>query len=563
MLEIGSVLDGKYKILNQIGKGGMSVVYLAMNEKANQQWAVKEVRKDGVRNYEIVKQGLVAETDILKKLNHPHPPRIIDVIDKEDSFVIVMDYIEGNSLAKALEEHGALPEEYVVFWAKQICDVLQYLHTRQPPIIYRDLKTSNIMLKPDGNISIIDFGTAREFKAGNVKDTVTLGTEGYAAPEQYGNQGQTDPRTDIYNLGATMYHLVTGYTPHPSAEPYHGMVPIREIDPSLSPDLEQIILKCTRQNPRDRYQDCVELMYDLEHIGTGDKNAVRKVRTFFVTAALCVVMVLAGSLCLGISGSQVTDTYESKIAEASDGTSALSNSERIALCEEAIGLDAGTLDAYETLLNIISSTESYCEDANITSAEFSRLSLLSKNISVIADKYDDDTALGELLYDTGHAIWFYYLSSEGSDEEMRMNQALSWFELATKYLPEGNQYYTLANLYYNIADYNLHIQTKIDDDTDKGEYGSYWTELTQMVESASTETDYAQLQIYRMAVNSIIKYYKQFSNDGVSVSDMLSMLDEAESVLSQMSFNSEANATACEDVLASIETARKNVNLMG
>lgn len=98
MLEIGSIIDGKYKILNKIGQGGMSVVYLAMNERANKQWAIKEVRKDGVKDYEVVRQGLIAETDILKRLNHPHLPSIIDVIDRDDTFLIVMDYIEGKAL---------------------------------------------------------------------------------------------------------------------------------------------------------------------------------------------------------------------------------------------------------------------------------------------------------------------------------------------------------------------------------------------------------------------------------------------------------------------------------
>ena len=152
MLEIGSLVDGKYKILNKVGQGGMSVVYLAMNEKANKQWAVKEVRKDGVRDFEVVKQGLVAETDILKKLSHPNLPSIIDVIDTDESFIIIMDYIQGNSLNKALEEFGAQPQENVIIWAKQLCDVLNYLHTRTPAIIYRDMKPANIMLKPDGNV---------------------------------------------------------------------------------------------------------------------------------------------------------------------------------------------------------------------------------------------------------------------------------------------------------------------------------------------------------------------------------------------------------------------------
>ena len=106
MLEIGSIIDGKYKILNKIGQGGMSVVYLAMNERANKQWAIKEVRKDGVKDYEVVKQGLIAETDILKRLNHPNLPSIIDVIDREDTFLIVMDYIEGRTLDYWLKKEG-------------------------------------------------------------------------------------------------------------------------------------------------------------------------------------------------------------------------------------------------------------------------------------------------------------------------------------------------------------------------------------------------------------------------------------------------------------------------
>ena len=124
MLEIGSLVDGKYKILNKVGQGGMSVVYLAMNEKANKQWAVKEVRKDGIKDFEVVKQGLVAETDILKKLSHPSLPSIIDVIDTDDSFIIIMDYIQGNSLNKALDEYGAQPQENVIEWAKQLCLVI-------------------------------------------------------------------------------------------------------------------------------------------------------------------------------------------------------------------------------------------------------------------------------------------------------------------------------------------------------------------------------------------------------------------------------------------------------
>ena len=123
MLEVGSLLDGKYKILNEIGHGGMSVVYLALNERANKTWAVKEVRKDGGNDSAVVSQNLVAETEMLKKLDHPNLPSIIDVIDKDDSFIIVMDYIEGNSLQHLLDSHGRQNPDKVVEWAKQLQDM--------------------------------------------------------------------------------------------------------------------------------------------------------------------------------------------------------------------------------------------------------------------------------------------------------------------------------------------------------------------------------------------------------------------------------------------------------
>ena len=290
MLQIGSLVDDKYKVLTKVGQGGMSVVYLAINEKANKQWAIKEVRKDGIKDFEVVKQGLVAETEILKKLNHPNLPSIIDVIDQEDSFIIIMDYIEGNSLNKALEEFGAQPQEHVIHWAKQLCDVLGYLHTRKTPIIYRDMKPANIMLKPDGNVTLIDFGTAREFKEKNLADTTCLGTVGYAAPEQFGGMGQTDARTDIYCLGATLYHLVTGMNP---CEPPYEIKPIREINPTLSGGLERIILKCTQRDPNDRYQSAAELMYALEHYEEFDdiyrKKQKKKLGAFIVTSVLTLV----------------------------------------------------------------------------------------------------------------------------------------------------------------------------------------------------------------------------------------------------------------------------------
>ena len=178
MAEIGTVIEGKYEILREIGKGGMSVVYLAMDTHLNKQWAVKEIRKRGSgKNDEIVVNSLLAEANLMKRLDHPALPRIVDIIDNGVTIFVVMDYIEGESLDKILKEYGPQPEEKVIVWAKQLCDALSYLHSQKPPIIYRDMKPANVMLKPEGTIKIIDFGIAREYKEHNLEDTVSLGTK--------------------------------------------------------------------------------------------------------------------------------------------------------------------------------------------------------------------------------------------------------------------------------------------------------------------------------------------------------------------------------------------------
>ena len=262
MRKTGELIDGRYKILRKLGEGGMSVVYLAVNEKVNKHWAIKEVKKEGVENFETVHQRLLTEADILKRLHHPNLPDIVDIIENEETFLLVMDYIEGRQLESIVQEYGPQKEETVVNWGKQLCDELSYLHSQNPPIIYRDMKPANVMVQKDGKVVLIDFGTAREFKESQAEDTLCLGTCGYAAPEQYKGQGQSDIRTDIYCLGVTLYYLLTGH--NPICKPYE-IYPIRYWNTNLSSGLEMIILKCTRKNPSKRYQSCEELQQELSH----------------------------------------------------------------------------------------------------------------------------------------------------------------------------------------------------------------------------------------------------------------------------------------------------------
>ncbi len=292
MAAIGSVIDDKYEILKEIGRGGMSVVYLAMDQRLNKQWAVKEIRKKGSgKNDEIVVNSLLAEANMMKRLDHPALPRIVDIIDNGSTIYVIMDYIEGESLDKVLNEYGAQPEELVVGWAKQLCDALSYLHAQKPPIIYRDMKPANVMLKPEGNIKIIDFGIAREYKEQQLADTTVLGTKGYAPPEQY--SGQTDARSDIFALGMTMHHLLTGVDPR-NGEAY---APVRQWNPEISEGVEIIIDRCVEPAPENRYQSCADLLYDLEHPELITKGFKKKQKRKFLSFALAAGMALVMAIC--------------------------------------------------------------------------------------------------------------------------------------------------------------------------------------------------------------------------------------------------------------------------
>ena len=533
MLEIGSVIDGKYKILNVVGKGGMSVVYLAMNERANKQWAIKEVRKDGMQSFEVVKQNLVAETDLLKKLTHPNLPSIIDVIDCDDTFLIVMDYIEGNPLSKALETSGAQNQDDVIEWAKQLCDVLGYLHSRKPPIIYRDMKPSNVMLKPDGNVMLIDFGTAREFKYSSVADTTCLGTQGYAAPEQFGGHGQTDARTDIYCLGATMYHLVTGHNP---ATPPYEMYPIRQWNPMLSSGLEEIILKCTQRNPEDRYQSCAELLYALDHYKDLDIEN-KKVQSFkwktFLASFIMTIVMLVGTI--GFSAGltvQTSSTYESYIA---NGDSAVSQDAAEKYYLDAINVDPANPLAYQKLLERCTSDSKLSEDEYNTIKD-----AIYEHEDELKSKYPSEYA-DNVAYKLGQALYFSYVPSSQKSESENFSMAgitvsQRWLDIAQK-MGSTEQIKHRAELLSSMSKAYQNMSGKSLEGDPVEEVKEYWNNLVEIASPniAKDENNQIALLIYRNVTSQIYtKYYWFIKNSLATAKDISNELDNIEKYVNEI-----------------------------
>jgi serine/threonine protein kinase/cytochrome c-type biogenesis protein CcmH/NrfG len=291
-LPLGTILDGKFKIVQVLGEGGMGTVYkVEQVGKPGYFRAVKELlinpntpadeRKSAIERFD-------KEIDLLFNLKHPRIPSLILSFQERGNYYFVMEFVPGRSLEKILEDSKApLDEDQVIIWMMQVCEALSYIHSRTPPIILRDLKPGNVMVTPDGNVQLIDFGIARKFDPNKRTNTENLGTISYASPEHLGsitapgqkrsamNPGklvQTDARSDIYSLGATMYHLLTNHEPDPIQTPPSGSILAKNprlrtvrIGNRVVCPVEQVIIKAMQQEPANRFQNAEAMRAALQH----------------------------------------------------------------------------------------------------------------------------------------------------------------------------------------------------------------------------------------------------------------------------------------------------------
>jgi serine/threonine-protein kinase len=258
-LPANSILNNRYLILRKVGHGGMAAVYQAADTRQpGTLWAIKEMSDaalSSVQERDYAMRAFQQEANLLRSLAHPNLPRVIDAFTEGGKHYLVMEFVSGESLQVMLEKRARpFSEAEVLPWALQLCDVLAYLHNQDPIIIFRDIKPSNIMLTPQGQIKLIDFGIARFFKPGKTKDTLALGTPGFAAPEAV--TGQTDERSDIYSLCATLHNLLTGHDP---VKTMFNIPPARQLNPAISVAMERILMRGL-QNHRDlRWRSAADL----------------------------------------------------------------------------------------------------------------------------------------------------------------------------------------------------------------------------------------------------------------------------------------------------------------
>lgn len=267
---------GKYEIIRPLGAGKEGCVYLVIDSALSRLAALKQIGEGaGAEGTQPVGGEVIPEAVFLRDLRHSMLPVVYDLL-YEDGWYLVMEYIEGISLHNYIEKKGPVGEAQGIAWAEELLSILEYLHNRKPPVIYRDLKPENMIVCPDRHLRLVDLGAACLKSYGQGADKRMALTPGYGAPEQQAGTGQpvyADERSDIYAFGRILHYMLTGADP---AKPPYGELPASAYNPLLGDDIDQVIQKCTRKEPGERYQVVEEIRRDLSGQGCCQRGCRQK-----------------------------------------------------------------------------------------------------------------------------------------------------------------------------------------------------------------------------------------------------------------------------------------------
>ena len=316
-LQPGQLLHRRYRVRQVVARGGMGSIYLAEDIRLEgRQCALKEVLQDADLPAETQREGreqFYREASVLARLDHPNLPKVSDYFTAEDRDFLAMDFVAGDDLKalmdRARREGRFLPIRDVLNWAAQLADALEYLHGQEPPVIHRDIKPSNLKLTPSGLVKLVDFGLVKQMAPDEMTVTVIQGrgTALYTPLEQYGgDSGHTDPRSDLYAFGATFYHLLTNHPPVEAKQRFlrpDSLLPLRELNPEITPELERTILWAMALHPDDRPAKTTDLRQALEGERgasrlTIDISAVSFLRRWLPTRSDRALAAVAGGLTL-------------------------------------------------------------------------------------------------------------------------------------------------------------------------------------------------------------------------------------------------------------------------
>lgn len=436
MIQQGSVINDTYRIDAKIGAGGGGTVYKAYHLRLQKYVVVKRINDAWVDVMDSRK-----EADIIKNLKHQYLPQAYDFLHLTDGIYTVMDFVPGESLDKYIKSGYQFRQEQILYWTKQVTEALVYLHSLTPPIIHSDIKPANIMINLEGNVCLIDFNVSM---TGTPDSSISATSRGYAAPEQYLNiqpvnqpqpgvpyvpkyqfdmDSPLDARSDIYSLGATLYHLMTGQRPPKLPEQRLPEIPLDL--PGYDEALIKIVNKMTAYDPRSRYQSAEELLYDLEHINELDARHVHKKRRKLILAVVLAALVVAAAVTglfvyLNMQ-KQSEQAFEDKLVYAANLTDKGEYEAAQKAYEEAMQMNGDRIGSYTGMLKL------YSDQGNYDKAiEYAKDTLAEHH-------FDNDAAKDRAD--------FYYILANAYFEQEDYEKAVENYGEATGLYQENAEYY--------------------------------------------------------------------------------------------------------------------------
>lgn len=526
MLNKGFVLGNRYKIVNIVGKGGTSVVYRALDMRANDaQRAVKEVMKtNGSDAYNARQESLLIKEFYEKDVKNSFFPNIIEIIDNDpNALYIVQDYIDGVSMEKLLE-YDPIRQKTLLRYAKDICSVMSFIH--KCGLIHSDMKPDNIMVMRNyedfenarhpekyGKLKFIDFGSVIERREGTFAYTPA-----YAAPEQFRKE-ELDEKTDIFNIGATYYHMLTGKKPM-NVSVNGRLVSSAErfvFDKNMNAAMVRIIRKCVNDDRAKRYRSCDELYADLDKA----ENHTY-VKAAGIIAGLAVLS-LAFSAFAGVMAKKGRSDDFNKLVEKAENAN--SYEMRAAAFEDVIDADGSYSDAYLKLIEL------YKNDHIFDEKEVGQiLRLVNENINELRK----DPHYEEVAYELGILYWYYYFYGDTSSSESSTTgkiAAVKWFREAqtAEFRRREPDKYDIAHVYCTIGDFYSQTQKKENELLKKNYSQELWegmNELNELVETANAGSDIIILETYKTIINLENSNINEFSRSGISLAQQRSLMDK-------------------------------------
>lgn len=499
MEQTGRCLGGRYTLLQVIGQGGTSRVYLAEDEKLRCKRAIKEVRKDFRQDPLLWRK----EWEMIRQLHHPYLVQMFDVVEEQESIYFVMEYVEGWTVKELLKQGRRFSEKQCIRLGKEICQVLFYLHTRNPPVIYRDLKPSNLMLREDGRIVLIDLGTAREYKNGSREDTICWGTPGYAAPEQLSGKAQSGCAADIYSFGVVLFEMVYGkdFSPKEAGKPIDGLGVVLE--------------RCTRMEPERRYFSCEEILKDLERVPfLGEKNRKRWERKkwqFTILLLMTGLLFVTSGLLHQQSGELLEKGYE-RWMEA--GKRSTEEKQREECFRRAAKVNPWRGEAYEALL-MEYRAQGFSKREYEQMVEF--LEEVDEKGMSREFCLQQSGAYGAFAYQMGQACFFEW---NGYGNKRCANPWLT-AALETGELSEEEQ--EAARCLEKISSYYEELWRTMEYVEDIGSYVKFWEDLKELCRLATPQM---KSLVQKEVVSQILSYGEQFAEAGISPQQQKQVLQE-------------------------------------